>query len=67
MITITCLVASAVLQTTPPPTKMIPVEEVIHDTTFVDEYRWLEALESESADVEAWTTSQNDHTRAVLD
>jgi prolyl oligopeptidase len=67
MITITCLVVTALLQTTPPPTKMVPVEEVIHETTFVDEYRWLEDLESESPEVEAWTTTQNDHTRMVLD
>ncbi len=46
---------------------MVPVEDVIHDETLVDEYRWLEALESESVEVEAWTTTQNAHTRAVLD
>ena len=51
----------------PPPTATVPVEETIQGERFVDEYRWLEQLESESPEVEAWTTEQNAHTRSVLD
>jgi prolyl oligopeptidase len=51
----------------PPPTPTIPVEETIQGERFVDEYRWLEKLESESPEVEDWTTSQNAHTRQVLE
>ncbi|HMN96755.1 MAG TPA: prolyl oligopeptidase family serine peptidase [Phycisphaerales bacterium] len=51
----------------PPPTEARPVSEVLHGERFIDDYRWLEALEKDSAEVAAWTTAQNDHTRAVLD
>lgn len=51
----------------PPPTPTIPVEETIQGQSFVDEYRWLEKLESESPEVEDWTTEQNAHTRQVLE
>ncbi len=50
-----------------PPTRVEVVEETFHGETIPDPYRWLEPLESESAEVEAWTTSQNDFTRGVLE
>lgn len=53
--------------TPPPATEPRPVTETMHGETFVDEYRWLESLEKDSAEVQAWTTQQNDHTRQVLD
>ena len=49
-----------------PPTKADPVKETLHGVEFVDEYRWLEALEKDSAAVTEWTTAQNDYTRATL-
>lgn len=58
---------TAILLLGPPATKTIPVTETIHGEDFTDEYRWLEALESESAEVEAWTTEQNNYTRSVLE
>ncbi|MEY2712416.1 MAG: hypothetical protein RL005_638, partial [Planctomycetota bacterium] len=51
----------------PPPTEQRPVTDALHGESFTDEYRWLEALEKDSAEVAAWTTAQNDHTRRVLD
>lgn len=51
----------------PPETRREAVTEVLHGVELVDEYRWLEALESESPEVVAWTTQQNDRTRAFLD
>ena len=61
------LVACNLVTTPPPATREAPVEETIHGERFVDEYRWLEELEADSPEVEAWTTSQNNHTREVLD
>jgi len=51
----------------PPPAKVDPVTDTYHGQQVVDEYRWLEALEKESPEVAAWTTAQNDFTRARLD
>lgn len=51
----------------PPPARIEPVTDTYHGQQVVDEYRWLEALEKESPEVEAWTTAQNDYTRARLD
>lgn len=51
----------------PPATEQRPVTDEMHGQRIVDEYRWLEPLESESEEVRAWTTAQNDHTRSVLD
>lgn len=51
----------------PPPTERRPVSETLHGEVFVDEYRWLEPLESESPEVGAWTDLQNQHTREVLE
>ncbi len=49
-----------------PPTKEAPVVETVHGVTITDEYRWLEALEKDSPEVAAWTTTQIDATRATL-
>lgn len=51
----------------PPPTRKDPISETLHGEVLVDDYRWLEALEADSPEVEAWTTEQNAHTREVLD
>jgi len=51
----------------PPATKSIPKVETIHGVKITDDYRWLEPLEKDSPEVEAWTTAQNGYTRAVLD
>jgi len=53
--------------TAPPPTRAEPVTDTFHGQQVVDDYRWLEALDRESPEVEAWTTAQNDYTRARLD
>jgi prolyl oligopeptidase len=50
-----------------PPTRIEIVEETFHGESIPDPYRWLEPLEKESAEVEAWTTAQNDFTRDVLE
>lgn len=62
LIAAVCVAASAV----PPVTRCEPVSDSIHGTTIVDEYRWLEMLEKDSPEVQAWTTAQNDRTKAVL-
>jgi prolyl oligopeptidase len=51
----------------PPPTEKHPVRDVMHGEEFIDNYRWLEALESDSPAVADWTTLQNEYTRSVLD
>ncbi|MCH8005777.1 MAG: S9 family peptidase [Planctomycetes bacterium] len=51
----------------PPPTPVEKVVEHIHGVRIVDDYRWLEALESESERVRTWTTAQNQYTRSRLD
>jgi prolyl oligopeptidase len=51
----------------PPPTKVETVTDVVHGQPIADDYRWLEALEEGSEEVRAWTTAQNDYTRAVLE
>ena len=61
----TVLAGSIVLG--PPPTDVKTVVDVMHGVRITDDYRWLEALESESDMVEQWTTLQNQYTRAVLD
>jgi len=47
-----------------PVTARIPVVDDLHGHRITDNYRWLEAADS---DVSAWTDAQNAHTRAVLD
>src|SRR5690554_4485806 len=51
----------------PPETRVEPVTDVFHGQEVVDDYRWLEALESESPDVEAWTTAQIEYMRSRID
>ncbi|MHC5113790.1 MAG: prolyl oligopeptidase family serine peptidase [Planctomycetota bacterium] len=67
---ITLLVTAAVsasIAAGPPATRVEPVTERMHGQTFVDDYRWLEPLESESEAVAEWTTRQNEYTRGILD
>lgn len=62
--------ASAVASTTAPvmtlpvPTRREEVVEELHGQRIVDPYRWLE--DGDSADVAAWTKTQNEHTQKVL-
>lgn len=63
-----CVLASTVVAAAPPPeTTRDAVTDNLHGVDIVDDYRWLEALESENPDVATWTTAQNDYTRAILD
>lgn len=59
--------APLVAETDYPATRIEVVEERLHGETIPDPYRWLEPLEAESDEVEAWTTGQNDFTRRVLE
>jgi prolyl oligopeptidase len=63
----TLLVLLAPIPLAPPETRTERVVETLHGVEVVDDYRWLEALEAESEEVRAWTTAQNDRTRAILD
>ena len=68
LITITLLAAAASsMLPGVPPTKTAPVKDTIHGVEIIDDYRWLEPLEKDSPEVAAWTTAQNDLTRATLD
>ncbi len=58
---------AAIVLAGPPPTPVEPVVDDMHGVKITDDYRWLEALESESPRVEEWTTKQLDFTRSVLD
>jgi len=49
----------------PPPTRRDDLVETLHETDVVDPFRWLE--DGSDPDVRAWTASQNERTRAVLD
>ncbi|MGI9013809.1 MAG: prolyl oligopeptidase family serine peptidase [Phycisphaerales bacterium] len=51
----------------PPPSEKHAVVEVLHGEELSDDFRWLEALESESEAVKEWTTAQNNYTRSILD
>ena len=51
----------------PPGTRKEPVTDNYHGTEIIDNYRWLEHLESESEEVKDWTTRQNEATRRILD
>ena len=65
----TSLSAAAFAGTTlagPPTTDRRPVEEQIQGETFVDDYQWLEPLESASDEVRVWTDAQNAYTEEVL-
>jgi prolyl oligopeptidase len=65
MTTLTTLAIALILE--PPPTRVEPVRETLHGVEVVDDYRWLEKLEVDSPEVQAWTTEQNNHTRTVLE
>ena len=64
---ITTIALATALFAAVPPTKTEPVKDTVHGVELVDDYRWLESLEKDSPDVVAWTTAQNDMTRATLD
>jgi prolyl oligopeptidase len=70
------LSAFVLLGTSPPPTPVEPVKEVLHGVTIEDPYRWLEGsdapeIEGEDAVLEQrvsdWTDAQNAYTRDFLD
>ena len=61
------LAASIAARADVPKTAVRPVKENLHGIEFLDSYRWLEALESESDEVKNWTTQQNAYTLRVLD
>lgn len=48
-----------------PATPKQPVTDTYHDTTVVDEYRWLENINDPT--VREWTAAQNHYTRTILD
>ncbi len=64
---ITLPIAALLMSTAVPPTKTEPVKDVVHGIEIIDDYRWLEKLEKDSPEVTAWTTAQNDATRATLE
>lgn len=49
----------------PPSTRRDDVVDVLHGTDVPDPFRWLE--DGEDDEVRAWTSAQNDRTRAALD
>ncbi|MSR68862.1 MAG: S9 family peptidase [Phycisphaerales bacterium] len=61
------LVAACQTLATPPVTVVKPVTDVVHGETIVDDYRWLEALEADSSEVQVWTSAQNLRTQSLLD
>lgn len=61
------LLLLAPLLTTPAATRAEPVVESLHGEEIRDDFRWLEALESESEEVREWTSLQNATTRKVLE
>jgi prolyl oligopeptidase len=50
-----------------PATPTKPVTDTYYGKSVTDQYRWLEPLEAESAEVKTWTDAQLAHTRRVLD
>ncbi|GDY21548.1 peptidase S9 [Verrucomicrobiota bacterium] len=60
-LTVTMTIATAA----PPPSEKNPVTDEYHGVKVVDDYRWLE--ETGSPAVKAWTTAQNQYSRAWLD
>jgi prolyl oligopeptidase len=49
----------------PPKTKVLPVEDSVHGHTIVDKYRWLE--DSKDPEVQAWVGQELAYTRSILD
>ena len=60
LLTIAMSISAAV-----PPTEKKPVTDEYHGVQVVDEFRWLE--DGDSAAVKAWTSAQNQYSRAWLD
>ena len=59
------LLATALPEVPPPPTRVDDVVETIGGIEVADPFRWLE--DGASSEVRAWTTAQNERTRAALD
>lgn len=49
----------------PPKTKVVPVEDSVHGRNIVDKYRWLE--DSKDPEVQAWVGQELAYTRSILD
>ena len=49
----------------PPKAERRPLEEILHGTKIIDNYRWLE--DSSNADAQKWVAEEMAYTRAVLD
>ncbi len=67
---VTCAALSSLLISVsagPPATPVETVVDTYHGTEIVDDYRWLEPLESKSERVRTWTDEQLAYTRSVLD
>ncbi|MEQ1750355.1 MAG: prolyl oligopeptidase family serine peptidase [Prosthecobacter sp.] len=65
-LTFLCLLTIAMsISAAVPPTEKKPVTDEYHGVQVVDEFRWLE--DGDSAAVKAWTTAQNQYSRAWLD
>jgi prolyl oligopeptidase len=57
--------AQASAPTGPPKAEIRPVEENLHGTKIVDQYRWLE--DGKSGETQKWVGEEMSYTRAVLD
>ncbi len=65
-ICLSAIAVSCALQTQrPPETKKVPVTDVYHGESIVDDYRWLE--DQTQPEVRQWMKDQNLHTRQFLD
>lgn len=49
----------------PPPAKVEPITDTIHDTVLIDPYRWLE--NGDAPEVQAWTEAQNAYYQKYVD
>lgn len=59
------LLLSAAIMKTPPKSKKVPVTEILHGVSIVDDYRWLE--DQHSPATRAWIAAQQRYTKSVLD
>ncbi len=71
---LTLIAASTALLAGPPETETRPVTETIHGVEVTDNYQWLEGDNTDlenmgrlTDEVAAWTDTQNDYTRSILD